>query len=97
MHRVITKVFNVLVTELKAEDGEPAGYLAESEELGLAVEADNLQDLATRVCEVAPDLFELNVLPHIKDDHDKVRPRFMMHHELSHCGGDVLPGTEAVA
>ena len=86
------KSFVILVENVPAENDDPAGYLATNDELGLAVEADTLDALVKRVCEVAPDLFELNVLPYLETETAKTPPAYIIQHAINSgdCGGDVL-------
>lgn len=86
------KSFVILVEKIPAENADPAGYLATNDELGLAVEADTLDTLVNKVCEVAPDLFELNVLPYLETETAKTPPAYIIQHAISSgdCGGDIL-------
>ncbi len=82
--------FIINVEWIPAEGADPAGYLATNDELGLVLEAASLDELAEKVLQVAPDLFELNVLPHLKDRAAEVPPAFVIHHALGNRRGGLL-------
>lgn len=85
------KSFVIIVTEIPAGDNDLAGYVATNDELGLVVEADSLDALKHKVLEVAQDLFELNVLPSLRDEIASMPPAFVIQHALGgRDGGDIL-------
>ncbi len=88
--RAYTKVFNIAVERIEAEGSEPAGYVATNEELGLVVEAASLDELAVRACELAAELFELNILPTLHEEAAALPPAFVLQHRLGGCGREVL-------
>lgn len=82
------KLFLIQVEEVEANGGDPAGYVATNDELGLVVEADTLDDLKGRVEEVAPELYELNV----GADPNTAKPAFILQHALGGARAEnVLP------
>lgn len=89
--RNYAKIFQITVEKIEAEGDEPAGYVATNEELGLVVEADTLDDLAARACDLATELFRLNILPTLRAEATKVPPAFVLQHRLGGCGLEVLP------
>ncbi|MEM1103532.1 MAG: DUF1902 domain-containing protein [Pseudomonadota bacterium] len=90
------KVFEIRVVRVDAIDDEPAGFVATNDELGLVVEADSLDELALQIEAVAFDLFELNVLPKLREEMNReVKPAFAIKHLLSDRGlGKLLPGID---
>ncbi len=96
---IFKKVFEIRVVDVPASDGDPAGYVATNDELGLVVEADSLDQLKVRIEEVAFDLFELNVLPKLRSDVDRdVLPAFDIRHLLNGGqSGELLPGPDRFA
>lgn len=84
--------FLIEVENVEASNDEPAGYVATNAELGLVVEADSLDALKQKICEIAPDLFELNVLPKLRAESAKIPPAFVIHHAIlsGGCDGEVL-------
>jgi hypothetical protein len=82
------KLFLIQVEEVEADGGDPAGYVATNDELGLVVEADTLDDLKARVSELAPELYELNT----GGDPKAAKPAFVLQYALGGARAEnVLP------
>ncbi len=82
-----SRIFRIKVEHLPAEDGDPEGYLATQDELGLVAEADTLDELVAKVRELVPELYEENI---VRKSGDSSPPAFVIDHELE-LGQRLLP------
>jgi hypothetical protein len=80
--RKYERTFLIDVEAVPASPGEPAGYVATNGELGLVVEADTFDELVRKISEIAPILFDLNVLPKLKSSVQNIPPAFLIQHAI---------------
>lgn len=88
-----SKLFQIEVTHYPADGDDPAGFVAVNDELGLCIEVSTFDALLERVQPAAQELFDLNVLPTLREDVAASPPAFRLSHLLgdSGHGNDLLP------